>query len=371
MPIIRQTVIKFFLLFFSSILLLFSIISLLYYHHEKENLINNEIKRIELISVDLIDTIKHYHQNKTKKIDIVTNGYQVAFYDADYKIIKSNIINSQYSISKIFILQPYFLGIKYIKIQTNLDVKLLDDIIKKIATIVSMGFIFIIIVSIFLLRIITKPLKDSFTLIDNFIKDTTHEIATPISTISMTIKNFDKKNLNENQLNHLNRINYGVINLNNLYNELSFATFQNRLKSHNEIVYINNIIDERVKFFEPLYSYKKIKLSLDLEATELFLDKNRFIRVIDNLLSNAIKYNKIGGQIDIKLHSKRLSIKDSGYGIDNSKLNSIFDRFSRASNFGGGFGIGLHSVKSICDEYNIKISVVSKLNEGSEFILQW
>ena len=93
--------------------------------------------------------------------------------------------------------------------------------------------------------------------------------------------------------------------------------------------------------------------------------------MIDNILSNAIKYNKIGGLIRIDVHSKSLSIKDSGVGIEEAKLGLVFERYSRFNTSVGGFGIGLNIVALIAKEYDLHVNISSQLNKGTEVIISW
>ena len=98
---------------------------------------------------------------------------------------------------------------------------------------------------------------------------------------------------------------------------------------------------------------------------KLYENKDAFSRIIDNLLSNAYKYNKKDGFIKIILKDKLLIIEDSGKGIKNP--SKIFDRFYKEND--RGIGIGLHIVKKLCDELDIKVSVKSEIGKGSIFYL--
>jgi len=108
-------------------------------------------------------------------------------------------------------------------------------------------------------------------------------------------------------------------------------------------------------------------------------DPDRIYQVLVNLISNAIKYTPNGGDITITLAdtgvSTRLSIKDNGIGISDGDLPFIFERFYRAdksrNRMTGGSGIGLAIVKSIVNAHDGKVSVKSKLGEGSEFIVEF
>jgi len=88
-------------------------------------------------------------------------------------------------------------------------------------------------------------------------------------------------------------------------------------------------------------------------------------RILDNLLINAAKYNKENGDVQIQIKATTLSISDTGKGIKNA--NKIFDRFYKEHE--RGLGIGLHIVKKLCDELNIKIKVSSQVDKGTSFAL--
>jgi two-component system OmpR family sensor kinase len=77
------------------------------------------------------------------------------------------------------------------------------------------------------------------------------------------------------------------------------------------------------------------------------------------------------GSIFIELKNNTLTIKDTGIGIEEKKINDIFNRYFRATTQSGGFGIGLNIVKNITTQYNIDIQVDSKVNEGTTFILKF
>lgn len=95
------------------------------------------------------------------------------------------------------------------------------------------------------------------------------------------------------------------------------------------------------------------------------------IKLFDNILSNAIKYNKIGGTIHINLQTDAIEIYDSGKGIEEEKIASIFERYSRFDKTVGGFGIGLNIVAFIAKEYHLHVSVNSKINEGTVVKISW
>ncbi|MGX3098368.1 sensor histidine kinase [Helicobacter sp. 23-1046] len=116
---------------------------------------------------------------------------------------------------------------------------------------------------------------------------------------------------------------------------------------------------------------KKLSISLDSKPARIMASREKIVTLFDNLLSNAIKYNKKGGSIALRLDKGIFEISDEGFGIQSKDLPKIFERYSRFNPSSGGFGIGLSLVKRICDEYNIKIQVVSEPNKGATFKLSW
>jgi len=71
----------------------------------------------------------------------------------------------------------------------------------------------------------------------------------------------------------------------------------------------------------------------------------------------------------VALKDKIFTIADEGIGIEKQKQEEIFEKFKRGTAYSGGFGVGLSIVKSICDEYDIRIELKSTLDKGTEFKL--
>jgi signal transduction histidine kinase len=125
---------------------------------------------------------------------------------------------------------------------------------------------------------------------------------------------------------------------------------------------------------------KGLTLTFVTEEQEIITacDKEKIQRVLLNLLSNAIKFTPKGGKITVSLYQdeKRvyLSVKDTGIGISEEKLNSIFERFqpeaSTLTRNHEGSGIGLSLCSSIIRLHGGLIRVKSIPQQGSEFIIE-
>lgn len=231
------------------------------------------------------------------------------------------------------------------------------------------SFLLISLISYLLVKIALKPLESKITTLNSFIKDFTHEINTPLSVILLSIEQLEKQQLDNTKFG---RIKLAAKTLSQTYSDLIFLTFPDTISNEEQKLLIKELVKERLEYFKLFFEQKKLVLSVDLKGeASLMANKSKINKMLDNLISNAIKYNKKGGSITVRLDGQSLSIKDSGYGIDEKNLTKIFERYARFNKDQGGFGIGLSLVKSICKEYNIEISCSSKLGEGSEFVLKW
>ncbi|MBF7042994.1 sensor histidine kinase [Campylobacter volucris] len=241
----------------------------------------------------------------------------------------------------------------------------------KVAFVMIFSLICVGIVGYFILKFALKPLEMKINFLNNFIKDTTHEINTPISAILMSIESLEKKQ-DFAHLKPLKRIKIAALTLSHIYSDLTFLNFYQAYSSNKEWIFLKPLIIERIEYFKIFLEQKNITLKLDLQDEgKILINKEQFFKMFDNLLGNAIKYNIKNGHIEINLYKEKLMIKDSGCGISETNLSKIFDRYMRFNNDQGGFGIGLSLVKKICDEHRINIEVQSKLKEGTCFVLTW
>ncbi|MCH3696900.1 HAMP domain-containing histidine kinase [Campylobacter lari] len=222
-----------------------------------------------------------------------------------------------------------------------------------------------------LILLVFKNIKEQFKTLNDFIKDTTHEINTPLSVILASIKKFDDTNLNPNNIKKLNHIKLASKNLNHIYQNLIALNFFLQKENIKEDINLKELLEQRLEYFETLITQKNLIIEKNLLEQNLYANKEEMQILIDNLLSNAIKYTNAHKKIYICLKEKTLSIKDEGQGMSAKEIAQIFTRYKRFNQDQGGFGIGLNLVKQIADKNNINIKVLSKENEGSEFILSW
>ena len=202
------------------------------------------------------------------------------------------------------------------------------------------------------------PLHHAFKLTQEFIKDILHDFNTPISSLLLNIKTLPKS---KESYDKINRIEHALNTILSLQENL-----KSYLKDHpkqKERFELFKLVDERVKSLENLYPH----LTFTVEGKSLYLYSNQasVSRILDNVLNNAAKYNQVHGEIKIQIKTDSIVISDTGKGIKHA--DKIFDRFYKEHE--RGLGIGLHIVKKLCDELNIKIRVESQIDKGTTFVL--
>jgi PAS domain S-box-containing protein len=142
-----------------------------------------------------------------------------------------------------------------------------------------------------------------------------------------------------------------------------------------KFVNMNALIQESIEALEPTITSKRQKLELDIQPdlAQLFADESMIKRVIINLLENAIKFSPLDGNLNLTARSDDqnlfITIKDSGPGIPYEAQDRIFNKFTRldAKSYPKGIGLGLAFCKLAVNAHDGKISVVSKIGQGSQF----
>ena len=212
-----------------------------------------------------------------------------------------------------------------------------------------------------------EPLFKSEEKIENHIKETLHELNTPVATIQINSKILQKKEQDDKNISRLKRIDESCENLLNLYDQMEY-----NIKEQIDNISIEEFdIDELIE--KSIIKHHDIKGNITITYRKkpymISADKNGFIRVFDNLLSNAIKYNKKDGDIIVTIDNDILSVRDTGIGIDTKNLFQIFDKYFQEDDSIVGIGLGLNIIKSYCDKYKIDIKIDSKKDEWSLFSL--
>ncbi|PHQ92561.1 MAG: two-component sensor histidine kinase [Sulfurimonas sp.] len=298
---------------------------------------------------------------------------KVSLYDKNKKILYGSSLqeidfsNDYYKNDPTFTLisssVARYLNVKYIVVQSNECTTYVNELKNTIILTILLVAIIIIVIAVILSYIFLKPLKDKMQEIESFIKDTTHELNTPISALMMSTARVKEKKVYDEKI--ITNISISTKQLYEIYSSLTFLNFDTSSEKAKFLMF-DEVIEDSIVYFNELIQKKNLSLTFLRQECELFIPPTKAKMLINNLLSNAIKYSPPNKKISIEVTQDTFRITDEGIGIAKEKLGSIFERFKRASSYAGGFGIGLSIVKSITKEYGYKILISSEENKGTD-----
>lgn len=241
----------------------------------------------------------------------------------------------------------------------------------------------LVIISSFTYTIITIIRQKKLSLIKNdFINNMTHELKTPVSTISLACQALRDKDVQKSETLYQNYIN--VINEENerlgMMTEKVLQTAQlerGKLRLNKVGFNLHDVITDAIKKIDLQLKTRHGSIATNLAAEFSFVeaDKVHLTNVIFNLLDNAIKYSQHAPVIKISTENVNkgmlIHVKDNGMGISKANQSKIFDTLYRISTGNvhnvKGFGLGLSYVKAIIELHGGTINLESELKKGSTF----
>ena len=243
--------------------------------------------------------------------------------------------------------------------------------------------VFLVVIGLCFYYVILKvfDLKKLSETKNEFIDNMTHELKTPISTISLACealldKEITNKDSKENYVKIINDENRRLGG--QVEKVLSIAKTE---KKNYEIDFdkldIHKIINDSIKINQFKIEKREGKILQNLNAVNSVISGNydHLLNVFNNLIENANKYSLDIPHIEISTENKNdkliVIVSDRGIGIRKSNLDKIFDKFYREPQGNihnvKGFGLGLSYVRNIVVKHNATIKVESQLNKGTKF----
>jgi two-component system, OmpR family, phosphate regulon sensor histidine kinase PhoR len=214
----------------------------------------------------------------------------------------------------------------------------------------------------------------------DFINNMTHELKTPLSTITVAGKTLEMKQIRTDEekiLETAKLIGKQSVHLNQLINIILEISMWERTQFQldKKIVDIEEIMNDIVGSFNLGGGNASIKTKYSFNGAKADIDIVYFTTLINNLLSNAVKYSDKEPVIDIEgfttNNNIQIRVSDNGIGINKTDQKHIFDKFYRASTGNihkfKGLGLGLYYVKKIAEAHGGDVTVSSKPGKGSIF----
>nr|WKN38982.1 HAMP domain-containing sensor histidine kinase [Tunicatimonas sp. TK19036] len=217
---------------------------------------------------------------------------------------------------------------------------------------------------------------------NDFINNMTHELKTPISTVSLAVEALQDAEMAQNPTileRYLNIIREENARLGSQVERvLQIASLDKKdFTLKKEEVEVHELIEKIIKNATPSISKREGSLDahLNAERTTVCADPHHLSNVLTNLIDNANKYSPEAPHITLRTKNTRtgmiIEVEDQGMGMSREVQTKVFDKFYRAPTGNRhdvkGFGLGLSYVRSIVEAHGGQVSVQSKLGEGSTF----
>ena len=251
----------------------------------------------------------------------------------------------------------------------------------------SVAFTMVLLIT-FIFTIVVIFRQKRYTEIKNdFINNMTHELKTPIASISLAAQMMNDESVTKSPVmtKHLGKvINDESKRLRFLVEKVLQMSMFDRKKAvfKKKRLDLNEMVENIANSFTLRVEHTGGKIYTEIEAIEsaLYVDEVHFQNVINNLLDNAVKYRKPDQPINIYLRTWNddnhlyLSVRDTGLGIKKENLKKVFDKFYRVHTGNvhdvKGFGLGLAYVKKIIMLHNGDITIDSELGKGTKFTIK-
>ena len=313
------------------------------------------------------EKVYNFPRYKEYTTALYTDKYEELFSSLDFEPTSFSegfyIVDNHY-----YLIYPlpnkYYFGAKYLLVST---IHTANEIylfaLLTILGILLMLFIF----SLLLLKNFSAPFEAMNQQLDNFIKDSMHEINTPLSIININADLFANK-YGDNK--YLRRMKSASKTLATIYDDMDYLIKQGRVEHKVQPIEMDSFIQNRVDYFQEIANLKNIDITTSITLdVEYNFSKTKLQRIIDNTISNAIKYSPDQSNITIKFYvqNEKLLFEVVDYGVGIANVDKIFSRYYREDEAKGGFGIGLNIVKDIIDEEGIELEVKSTLGKGTTF----
>lgn len=215
-----------------------------------------------------------------------------------------------------------------------------------------------------------------------FLGNVSHELKTPIFSAQGYIHTLLDGALEDPKVNRLflERASKSMERLVALVNDLTALSYLqgNEHPLNKTKVSLQEVIEETFEMCNSNEQNKKITLHIKRKSSPdplVLADEDKIKQVFINLFENAIRYGKKNGEVSVGFYEiddvMVIEVSDNGYGIEEEHLPRLFERFYRTdqarSRHQGGTGLGLSIVKHIIEQHGFKISVTSKINQGTTF----
>ena len=224
------------------------------------------------------------------------------------------------------------------------------------------------------LTMLISRINEDFDKEKQFTSNASHELMTPIGILQSKMENLlMDEELNDEAQQKLTGMMKTLSRLKKIVNSLLLISrIENEQYIRTDRVVVATMFGEIMDELSHRAEEQELQVNLKLSGSAVLINMNRdlIFQLFYNLLTNAIRYNRHGGSIEIsdridKDQDYIIQIRDTGIGIPQLQLNTVFDRFKKAGASEGN-GLGLSIVKSIASYHDIKVRMTSEEGKGTD-----
>ncbi len=310
-------------------------------HADYHNALNALISRYKDASIALFDNQRRVlYSNIPESADLIKNHKEVGFFSfkGEYYLMTDE------TFAHLGVAKMLFKNAKPLHF---------SSLYRNIILVFVIAFLCVIAVSVFLGRLFLKPIRNEITRIDHFLKNTTHELNTPMSALVLSLKTLEDSQQHR-------RIKIAIQRMSFLYRSLSYLVMQDIERESPMLLDLKALIIKENTLFSEMIDYHKLEFKSDLAGVEFKAKEQDFLSLYSNLLMNAIKYSVVHGYIHIELTPEFLKVKNLGYEIPKDKITELSVRYARFNSSVLGYGIGLDLVKKVCEKYKMRLEIHSE-----------
>lgn len=207
----------------------------------------------------------------------------------------------------------------------------------------------------------------------NFTRDASHELRSPITVIKLATEMLlSDPDLSDRGRKQAERIRRNAEDMEELTETLLLLARESEKLLTSDPVSVNDIVREEIDRAENLLQNKHVKIAFrDSNRLSVIASDKVLSVLIGNIIRNAFSYTD-EGEVSIRIEGTALIIEDSGIGIPDQQMNTLFRPFQRGKHKQrGGYGVGLTIVKMLSDRFNWPIRIESEPGRGTRVTIEF
>lgn len=301
--------------------------------------------------------------------------------DGFYEAVTKEALSKNKESDKIKYNDAYFkyriVDNKIVFLDVSKDVQMLESMLYIFFMIAIPMLAIIFFISLYFSKRSIKPIEVSYNKQKEFIADASHELKTPLATIRTNVDVL-LEGASVEQAKWLSYIKSETDRMASLTGSLLYLTRMDYKDTNEQMKRFDfsNLIQDYLMPLEAIFYENKIKTDIKISPNiEINGDSEQIRRMVGILIDNAIKFTdgKIGIMLEKVQNSAKLTVYNTGLGIEKEELPKIWDRFYRGDKsreYTGGFGLGLPIAKAIAQSHKGGITAESNINEWTKFIVK-